>query len=71
MLQRLQARMPVLSDDEMVVHRDTEGARDLHNRLRHLDVGARGGRIAGGMVVQEQVTRTSVQILFDFCARTV
>jgi hypothetical protein len=24
--------------------------------LRHLDVGARGGRIARGMVVQEQVT---------------
>ena len=63
--------MPVLADNEMVVHRDTEGARDLHDRLRHLDVGARGGRIARGMVVQEQVTRTSVQILFDFCARTV
>src|SRR3981189_986134 len=51
MLQRLEARMPVLADNEMVVHRDTEGARDLHNRLRHLDVGARGGRIARGMVV--------------------
>ena len=63
--------MPVFPDNEMVVHRDTEGARDLHNRLRHLDVGARGGRIARGMVVQKQVTRTSVQILFDFCARTV
>ena len=45
--------MPVLADNEMVVHRDTEGARDLHNRLRHLDVGARGGRIARGMVVQQ------------------
>ena len=56
MLQRLETRMPVLADNEMVVHRDTEGARDLHNRLRHLDVGARGGRIARGMVVQEQVT---------------
>jgi hypothetical protein len=44
--------MPVLADNEMVVHRDTEGACDLHNRLRHLDVGARGGRIARGMVVQ-------------------
>jgi hypothetical protein len=39
--------MPVLADNEMVVHRDTEGACDLHNRLRHLDVGARGGRIEG------------------------
>src|SRR3954465_4034987 len=53
MLQRLEARMPVLPGNEMVVHRDTEGARDLHNRLRHLDVGARGGRIARGMVVQQ------------------
>ena len=48
--------MPVFPDDEMVVHRDTERACDLHDRLRHLDVGARGGRIARGMVVQEQVT---------------
>ena len=70
-LQRLQARVAVLADDEVVVHRDTKGARDLHDRLRHLDVGARGRRITRGMVVQEQVTRTSVQILFDFCARTV
>jgi hypothetical protein len=36
----------------MVVHRDI-GARDLHNRSRHLDVGARGGRIARGMVVHQ------------------
>ena len=47
--------MPVLPDNEMAVHRDTEGARDLHNRLRHLDVGARGGRIALGMVVHQHV----------------
>jgi hypothetical protein len=70
-LQRLQARVAVLADNEMVVHCDTERARDLHDRLRHLDVGARRRRITRGMVVQEQVTRTSVQILFDFCARTV
>ena len=45
-LERLEAGMSVLADNEMVVHRDTEGACELHNRLRHLDVGARGGRIA-------------------------
>ena len=55
-LQRLGTRMPVLPDNEMVVHRDTERARDLHDRLRHLDIGARGGRITRGMVVQKQVT---------------
>jgi hypothetical protein len=43
--------MPVLADDEVVVHGDAERARDLDDRLRHLDVGARRGGIAGGMVV--------------------
>ena len=33
--------MPVLADDEVVVHRDAKRACDLHDRLRHLDVGAR------------------------------
>ena len=52
-LERLEARMPVLADNEMVVHGDAERARDLDNRLRHLDVGARRGGIAGGMVVHQ------------------
>jgi hypothetical protein len=63
--------MSVLAHDDVVVHGDAERLGDLDDRLRHLDVGARGRGIAGGMVVQEQVTRTSVRILFDFCARTV
>ena len=66
MLQRLEARVPVLADDEMVVHRDAEGARDLDDRLRHLDVGARGGRIARGMVVQNQTVSTIALISFNF-----
>jgi hypothetical protein len=57
-LQRLQTRMPVLADDEMVVHGNAERARDLDDRPRHLDVGARGGRVARGMVVQETTGRT-------------
>jgi hypothetical protein len=58
--------MPVLADNEMVVHRDTEGARDLHNRLRHLDVGARGGRIARGMVVQDGTMGVTILIKLAF-----
>src|SRR5438874_10823399 len=51
-LQRLEARMAVLADDDVVVHRNAERARHLDDGLRHLDVGARRGRIAGGGVVQ-------------------
>ena len=45
--------MPVLADDEVVVHRDAKRACDLDDRLRHLDVRARGGRIAGRVIVRE------------------
>jgi hypothetical protein len=45
--------MPVLADNEMVVHGDAERARNLDDRLRHLNVGARRGGIAGGMVVHQ------------------
>ena len=54
--------MPVLADDEVVVHRDAQWPRDLDDRPRHVDVGARGGGIAGGMVVQKQTRRSSVLI---------
>src|SRR5260221_587233 len=36
----LQARVSFLRDDDVVVHRDAERLCDLHDRLRHLDVGA-------------------------------
>ena len=65
-LQRLQARVSVLADDEVVVHRDAERACDLHDRLRHLDVGARRCRIARGMVVQNQTVSTIALISFNF-----
>src|SRR5215472_4587354 len=42
-LQRLEARVAVLADDEVVVHGDAQRARDLDDRPRHVDVGARGG----------------------------
>ena len=43
--------MSVFADDEVVVHGNAQRPRDLDDRPRHLDVGARGGGIAGGMVV--------------------
>ena len=52
-LQRFETRVAVLADDEVVVHGDAEGPRDLDDRSRHVDVGARRGGIAGGMVVHQ------------------
>jgi hypothetical protein len=52
-LQRLQARVAVLADDDVVVHGDAERPGDVDDRLRHLDVRARGRRIAGGMIVHQ------------------
>jgi hypothetical protein len=66
-LHGFQTGMPVLADDEMVVHGDAERARDVDDRLGHLDVGARGRRIAGGMIVQNQIRPSSTLISFHFC----
>ena len=38
-LQPLQARVPVLADDDVVVELDTERLGDLGDLLGHLDVG--------------------------------
>jgi hypothetical protein len=43
----------LLADDDVVVHRDAEGLRHLDDLAGHLDVGARRGRIARGMVVHQ------------------
>ena len=51
--QPLEARVPVLADDDVVVHRDAERLRHIDDRLGHVDVGARGRRIAGGMIVHQ------------------
>src|SRR6266704_2842793 len=65
-LQRLETRVPLLADDDVVVHGDTERARDLDDRLRHRNVGARGRRVAGGMVVQETTASIIVLVAFNF-----
>jgi hypothetical protein len=66
--QPLQTRMPVLADDDVIVHRDAERRCDVDDRRGHLNIGLRRCRIAGGMIVQdalettyriERLTRTS------------
>jgi hypothetical protein len=50
-LHPLQARMPVLADNDVVVHRDAQGLRDRDDRLGHCDVGLRRGRVVRGVIV--------------------
>ncbi len=57
--------MPVLADDEVVVHLDAQRLRHLDDRLRHLDVGARGGRVAEGVVVDQASARPIALITHD------
>jgi len=49
----LQARVPVLADNDVVAHRDAERPRDIDDGLGHLDIRLRGRRIAGGVVVHQ------------------
>ncbi len=39
--------MPVLADDDVIVHGHAERTGDVDGRACHLDVGLRGCRIAG------------------------
>ena len=52
-LQPLEAGVTLLADDDVIVHRNAERARHGDDLLRHLDIGARRCRIAGGMIVHE------------------
>ena len=52
-LQRLQARVAVPADDDVVVHGDAERLGDIDDRLRHVDIGARGRWIAARMIVHQ------------------
>lgn len=49
----LEAAMPVLADDDVIMHGDPERLGDVDDGFRHLDVGLRRRRVAGGMVVHE------------------
>ena len=61
--QPLQAGMPVLADDDVVVDGNPQRLRDLDDRLRHRDVGLRRRRIAGRMVVH-QPTETVTTLIY-------
>lgn len=52
-LHPLQTSVPVLADNDVVVHGDAQRRSDGDNRLRHLHVRRRRRRVAGRMVVQE------------------
>jgi hypothetical protein len=58
-LHPLQTRMPVLADDDVVVDGNAERGGDIDDRFRHLNIGPRGRRIAGGMVVHQDYRATS------------
>jgi len=58
--------MPVLADDDVVVHGDAERGGDVDDRFRHLDVGLRRRRIAGGMVVHQSTLLSIALISFDY-----
>ena len=45
-LQTSETRVPVLADDDVIMHRDPEWGGDVHDLPRHLDVGRGGCRIA-------------------------
>ena len=47
--------MSTLADDDVVVHGNAERLCNVDNRLGHLDVGLRGRRIAGGVIVHESI----------------
>ena len=59
-LQRLQAGMPVLAHDDVVVHGDAERRGDVDDRAGHLDVRLRWRRIAGGVVVHQHTRRKNL-----------
>ena len=55
--QPLEARVPVLADDQMVVHGNPERLCHLDDRLGHLVMCLRRCRIAGGVIVQNRPIR--------------
>ena len=64
--QPLQARVPVLADDDVVEELHAERLGDGRHLPGHLDVGRRGRRVAGGVVVQQATNRATSMISFIF-----
>ena len=58
--------MAVLADDEVVVHGNAQWPRDLDDRPRHVDVGARGGGILlGKRCLMKKVNRGRARMSRD------
>lgn len=51
--QPLEAGVPFLIDDNVIVYGDAKRPGDLDDRLRYLDIGARRRRVARGMIVHQ------------------
>jgi hypothetical protein len=62
--------MPLLADDNVVVHGNAQRFRHLDDLLGHLDVRAGRRRVAGGVVVQDQTLQAAPLILFAFYVPT-
>ena len=54
-LQPLETRMSFFSDDDVVVYGDTERRGDVDDRACHMDIGLRWRRIAGGVIVHQNM----------------
>jgi hypothetical protein len=52
-LQSLEAGMTALADDQMIMHGNAKRFGDVDDRFCHLDVGARGRRITGRMIMHK------------------
>jgi hypothetical protein len=59
--------MTVLADDDVVVDGNAERGGDLDDRLGHLDIGLRGRRIAGGMIVHRATLEQILSWCRDLC----
>jgi hypothetical protein len=53
----LQARVPILADDDVVVHGNAKRCGDIDDRFRHPDIGLRWRGIARRVIVHQSTTR--------------
>lgn len=51
--QTLEADMPILADDDVIMHGDAEWLGGIDDRLGHVDISAGRGRVAAWVVVDE------------------
>jgi hypothetical protein len=58
--------MPVLADDDVIVHGNAKRAGDVDDGFCHLDIRLRRRRIAGGVIVQKTAVRTTTTISLVF-----